>query len=108
MKTSSGALNNIKICKTWNLKVTIELLKKSGLQIVACTEKTENKIYNTNYVLPTALVLGSEENGISSELLKMSDKKVKIPIYGKTESLNVSVASGVILYEVLRQRNKTI
>ena len=108
MKTSSGALNNIKICKTWNLKVTIELLKKSGLQIIACTEKTENKIYNINYVRPTALVLGSEENGISSELLKMSDEKVKIPIYGKTESLNVSVASGVILYEVLRQRNKTI
>tara|TARA_B100000941_G_scaffold200454_1_gene145665 strand:+ start:1051 stop:1791 length:741 start_codon:yes stop_codon:yes gene_type:complete len=104
MKTSSGALNNIKICRTWNLKMTLRMLKDSGIQIVSCTEKTNNKIYSVNYQIPTAIILGSEENGISSEFLKFSDVKVKIPILGNIESLNVSVACGVILYEIVRQR----
>tara|TARA_B100001778_G_C18592212_1_gene632817 strand:- start:572 stop:1327 length:756 start_codon:yes stop_codon:yes gene_type:complete len=104
MKTSSGALNNIKICRTWNLKMTLQMLKDSGIQIVSCTEKTNNKIYSVNYQIPTAIILGSEENGISSEFLKLSDEKVKIPILGNIESLNVSVACGVILYEIVRQR----
>ena len=95
MKTSSGALNNIKICRTWNLKMTLQMLKDSGIQIVSCTEKTNNKIYSVNYQIPTAIILGSEENGISSEFLKFSDEKVKIPILGNIESLNVSVACGV-------------
>ena len=64
MKTSSGALNNIKICKTWNLKITIELLKKVVHRLLLVLKKLKNKIYNINYVRPTALVLGSEENGI--------------------------------------------
>ena len=104
MKTSSGALNNIKICRTWNLKMTLQMLKDSGIQIVSCTEKTNNKIYSVNYQIPTAIILGSEENGISREFLKFSDEKVKIPILGNIESLNVSVACGVILYEIVRQR----
>ena len=104
MKTSSGALNNIKICRTWNLKLTLQMLKDSGIQIVSCTEKTKNKIYSVNYQIPTAIILGSEENGVSSEFLKFSDEKVKIPILGNIESLNVSVACGVILYEIVRQR----
>ena len=104
MKTSSGALNNIKICRTWNLQMTLQMLKDSGIQIVSCTEKTNNKIYSVNYQIPTAIILGSEENGISSEFLNFSDEKVKIPILGNIESLNVSVACGVILYEIVRQR----
>ena len=104
MKTSSGALNNIKICRTWNLKMTLQMLKDSGIQIVSCTEKTNNKIYSVNYQIPTAIILGSEENGISSKFLKLSDEKVKIPTLGNIESLNVSVACGVILYEIVRQR----
>ena len=104
MKTSSGALNNIKICRTWNLEMTLQMIKDSGVQIVSCTEKTNNKIYSVNYQIPTAVILGSEENGISSEFLKFSDEKVKIPILGNIESLNVSVACGVILYEIVRQR----
>ena len=104
MKTSSGALNNIKICRTWNLEMTLQMLKDSGIQIISCTEKTNNKIYSVNYQIPTAIILGSEENGISSEFLKFSDEKVKIPILGNIESLNVSVACGVILYEIVRQR----
>ena len=104
MKTSSGALNNIKICRTWNLEMTLQMLKDSGIQIISCTEKTNNKIYSVNYQIPTAIILGSEENGISNEFLKFSDEKVKIPILGNIESLNVSVACGVILYEIVRQR----
>ena len=104
MKTSSGALNNVKICRVWNLKMTLQMLKDSGIQIVSCTEKTNNEIYNINYQIPTAVVLGSEENGISNEYLKLSNEKVKIPILGNIESLNVSVACGVVLYEIVRQR----
>tara|TARA_B100001115_G_C15764898_1_gene374984 strand:- start:289 stop:1029 length:741 start_codon:yes stop_codon:yes gene_type:complete len=104
MKTSSGALNNIKICRTWNLKMTLQILKDNGIQIVSCTEKTNNEIYTVNYQIPTAIILGSEENGVSSEFLKLSDEKVKIPVLGNIESLNVSVACGVILYEIVRQR----
>jgi 23S rRNA (guanosine2251-2'-O)-methyltransferase len=104
MKTSSGALNNVKICRVWNLKMTLQMLKDSGIQIVSCTEKTNNEIYNINYQIPTAIILGSEENGISNEYLKLSNEKVKIPILGNIESLNVSVACGVVLYEIVRQR----
>ena len=104
MKTSSGALNNVKICRVWNLKMTLQMLKDSGIQIVSCTEKTNNEIYNINYQIPTAVILGSEENGISNEYLKLSNEKVKIPILGNIESLNVSVACGVVLYEIVRQR----
>jgi len=104
MKTSAGALNKNKICRTWNLKLSIQIIKNNGIQLISCTEKTENKIYNVNYNLPTAIIIGSEEDGISNEYLKMSDAKVKIPIHGNISSLNVSVASGIILYEAIRQR----
>ena len=104
MKTSSGALSNVKICRVWNLKMTLQMLKDSGIQIISCTEKTNNEIYNINYQIPTAVILGSEENGISNEYLKLSNEKVKIPILGNIESLNVSVACGVVLYEIVRQR----
>lgn len=105
IKTSAGALYNIKICKTWNLKILLQFLHDSGIQVIACTEKTNNNISNINYTIPTAIIMGSEEDGISSEFLKLVDKKGKIPMYGKINSLNVSVATGIILYEVMRQRN---
>ena len=87
------------------MKRTLQFMKDSGIQIVACTEKTQKNIYIPNYTNPTAIILGSEENGISSELLKISDVKTKIPINGNIASLNVSVAAGIILYECIRQRN---
>ena len=105
IKTSAGALYNIKICKTWNLKRLLQFLHDSGIQVIACTEKTNNNISNINYTIPTAIIMGSEEDGISSEFLKLADKKGKIPMYGKINSLNVSVSTGIILYEVMRQRN---
>lgn len=106
IKTSAGALFYVKIARTWNLKQSLHFLQESGIQLVACTEKTKDKIYQPDYTLPTAIIMGSEEDGISAEFLKMCNDRVKIPMLGKTESLNVSVATAIILYEAIRQRNK--
>ena len=105
VKTSAGALHKIPICRTWNLKLSIQFLKDSGIQIIGCTEKTQSNIYEADFKKPTAIILGSEEDGVSAEFLKMCDLKTKIPMIGKISSLNVSVATGVISYEALRQRN---
>ncbi len=104
MKTSAGALNILPVCREENLKICIRDLKATGLQIVGCTEKTDSLIYDTNLKGPLAIIMGSEEDGISEEYLKLCDTMVKIPIVGKIESLNVSVSAGIILYEALRQR----
>ena len=105
IKTSSGALHKITVCRTWNLKLALQFLKESGIHLIACTEKTQDNMYKPNYTPPTAIIMGSEEDGVSSEFLKLCDGKAKIPMNGKIASLNVSVATGVILYEALRQRN---
>ncbi len=104
IKTSSGALHKITVCRTWNLKLALQFMKDSGIQLISCTEKTQDKMYNVNFTPPTAIIIGSEEDGVSTDFLKMSDGKAKIPIYGGITSLNASVATGVILYEALRQR----
>ncbi len=104
MKTSSGALNFIPVCREDNLADTIKYLKDSGIQVVACTEKVYKSIYELDFNVPTAIVMGSEEDGISEELLKKADELASIPMSGKVGSLNVSVANGVILYEAVRQR----
>jgi 23S rRNA (guanosine2251-2'-O)-methyltransferase len=105
VKTSAGALNYIPICREDNLKNVIDYLKDSGFNIVACSEKTNNTIYQADYTKPVAIILGSEENGISGEYMKRADSIVKIPMSGRIESLNVSVAAGMILSEVIRQRS---
>ena len=104
MKTSSGALNYLPICRENSLKETVTYLKDSGLQIVACTEKTTQSLYSADLSVPTAIIMGSEEDGISSELLGLSDVKTKIPLLGEVGSLNVSVAASIVLYEAVRQR----
>ncbi|MCE3259011.1 MAG: rRNA methylase, putative, group 3 [Bacteroidetes bacterium] len=104
IKTSAGALHRLPVCREENLKNTIDYLKESGLQIVACHEKTEKLIYDADLKKPTAIIMGSEENGISGEYLKKSDVQVKIPMPGKIASLNVSVATGIILFEAVKQR----
>jgi 23S rRNA (guanosine2251-2'-O)-methyltransferase len=104
IKTSAGALHKIPVCREENMKHVIEYLRESGLQVVACTEKTKDNYYQLDYTLPVAIIMGSEENGISSEYLKLADAHAKIPLLGNIGSLNVSVAAGVLLYEVVRQR----
>lgn len=103
IKTSAGALFNVKICKEKNLLKALEFLKLSGIKTVCATEKTDKNIYEEKLALPIAIVLGNEEKGISRDILKNADEKLKLPMYGKTDSLNVSVACGVFLYEVVRQ-----
>jgi 23S rRNA (guanosine2251-2'-O)-methyltransferase len=104
IKTSAGALHKITVCRTWNLKLALQFLKDSGIQLIGCTEKTQDDMYKPDYTSPTAIIMGSEEDGVSPEFLKMCDAKAKIPMSGKIASLNVSVATGVILYEAIRQR----
>ena len=104
VKTSAGALNRMKVCRVDNLKNTIDYLKESGLQIIACHEKTTSYHFNADLTKPSAIIMGSEENGISNEYLKRSDMQVKIPMVGNIASLNVSVAAGVILFEAVKQR----
>ena len=104
IKTSAGALHKITVCRTWNLKLALQFIKESGIQLVGCTEKTQDMMYKPDYTPPTAIIMGSEEDGVSPEFLKMCDARAKIPLAGKIASLNVSVATGVILYEAIRQR----
>lgn len=104
IKTSAGALHRLKVCREDNLKTTIEYLKESGLQVVACHEKTDKLIYDADFTKPTLVIMGSEENGISNEYLKRSDAQVKIPMPGTIASLNVSVATGIVLFEAVKQR----
>ena len=104
MKTSAGALNHVAVCREKDLKKTMQLLQNSGIRVIACTEKTEKDIYDVNLAGPIALIMGSEEDGISDDLLRSADELAKIPLKGKIGSLNVSVAAGVAMYEVARQR----
>lgn len=105
VKTSAGALNHLPIARVKNLYYTVKDLKKMGLNVVAVTEKTERMMYGADFTLPTALIMGSEEDGISEELMGQSDEYVKIPMVGNIGSLNVSVSAGVVIYEAIRQRN---
>ena len=104
MKTSSGALNYMPVCREAYLGTAIDYLLQSGVQVVVCSEKTESKIYDVDFTLPTAIVMGSEEDGISDSIIRRANHVVAIPMQGQVGSLNVSVATGVILYEAVRQR----
>jgi 23S rRNA (guanosine2251-2'-O)-methyltransferase len=105
IKTSAGALYKIPVCRHQNFLQTVKFLKESGLQLVCCTEKTNDYLYKPDYSLPTAIIMGSEEDGIRNEIIRISDHLAKIPMYGEIESLNVSVSAGIIIYEAVRQRS---
>jgi 23S rRNA (guanosine2251-2'-O)-methyltransferase len=104
IRTSAGALMRIPVCREKSLKSTIQYLKESGTTVVAASENSTETLYDMDFSRPVALVMGSEETGVSPELLKNSDHMVKIPMLGKISSLNVSVAAGILLFEVVRQR----
>lgn len=104
IKTSAGALYKIPVCRHDNFMQTTRFLQESGLQLVACTEKTNDYIYKPDYTVPTAIIMGSEEDGIRNEIIRIADYLAKIPMFGEIESLNVSVSTGIILYEAIRQR----
>ena len=104
VKTSAGAAFNIPIAKVDHIKDAIYFLQGSGIKVVAATEKTDNTIYDIDFAQPMAIVMGREDSGVSSGVLKIVDEQAKLPLLGSIASLNVSVACGAFLYEVVRQR----
>ena len=103
VRTSSGALSRIPVCKTDDLKNSLFYIQQSGFRIIACTEKSSLPLQEVNLRGAIVIVMGSEENGITSDLINMSDLRTNIPMLGDIASLNVGVATGIILYEKMRQ-----
>jgi len=104
MKTSAGALNVLPVCKEKSINQAIRFLQQSGVKVFAATEKAVKNYTEVSYDGPVAIVMGAEDTGVSSENLRICDEMVKIPQFGTIGSLNVSVASSIIVYEVVRQR----
>jgi 23S rRNA (guanosine2251-2'-O)-methyltransferase len=106
LKTSAGALNILPVCREVSLHETIRFLQQSGITVVACTEKAEEAVgaAEVDFSGPVAVLMGSEEDGISPDLLNLADVKLKVPMTGQIQSLNVGVAAGIMLFEVARQR----
>jgi 23S rRNA (guanosine2251-2'-O)-methyltransferase len=103
IKTSAGALNRIPVCKSDNIKDSLFYIQQCGLRIVACTEKTQTPLYQANLRGSVAIIMGSEEDGITTDFLNMADIKARIPMRGEIASMNVGVATGIVLYEKTRQ-----
>lgn len=104
MKTSAGALHSIPVCRERSLKEAIVYLRQCGIKVVTATEKAAELYTSSDLTVPVALVMGAEDVGVAPEHLRLSDELVKIPQFGTIQSLNVSVAAGVMIYEVVRQR----
>ncbi len=105
VKTSAGALLKVPVHRSLNMHNTVVYLKNSGLRIIAASEKAGQPYHIPDYTVPVAIIMGSEEKGISKELLKLVDGMVAIPLHGKIQSLNVAVAAGIILFEIAKQRS---
>lgn len=105
VKTSAGAIHTLPICRASNLVSMLQLLKNSGMKIVAATEKATQLYTDSTLNMPLAIVMGAEDKGISPPVLKLADEQLKIPLHGKIESLNVSVATALMIYEAVRQRS---
>lgn len=104
IKTSAGALTKIPVHRAGSIRNTIKYLSETGMQVVAATEKSRTLIYDSDLRKPTVIVMGSEDTGISKDVLKLCDVQLAVPIIGSIESLNVSAAAAVMLFEVVRQR----
>ncbi|WP_417012482.1 23S rRNA (guanosine(2251)-2'-O)-methyltransferase RlmB [Alistipes sp.] len=104
IRASAGALTTIPVCRVGSIRNTLKALQAEGFQVVAATEKSRKLLYDADLRRPTALVMGAEETGISKEVLKLCDEQLAIPLIGRIESLNVSAAAAVMLFEVVRQR----
>lgn len=104
VKTSAGALNYLPVCRERNLVSAVKFLRDSGFKIVGTSDKSQTSYTHADYTGPVAIVLGAEDKGISPEIMKLCDTQVLIPEFGHINSLNVSVAGGIMIYEVVRQR----
>ena len=105
VRSTMGAIFRVKVLESENLQETIKEIKKHKFKILATDLNTNSSIYDETYS-KCAIIIGNEANGVSKEILSLADKKIKIPMLGKTESLNASVATGIILYEYVRQKIK--
>lgn len=105
IKTSAGALHIIPVCRENSLKDAVVFLKNSGIRVVAATEKAAKNYTVADMSVPVAILMGSEDEGVSPEILRVCDELVKVPQFGSIQSLNVSVAAGVMIYEAVRQRS---
>ena len=104
VKTSAGALLHIPVCRERSVRGAVQFLKDNGFRVVAVSEKADINYTEANFTDPVALVMGAEDVGISPDVYELCDLRVGIPMFGKIGSLNVSVAAGVLMYEVVRQR----
>jgi 23S rRNA (guanosine2251-2'-O)-methyltransferase len=104
MKTSAGALHHLPVCREISMKKAVSFLQNSGVRVYAASEKARQLYHEMNYTVPIAIILGSEEKGISSGVLSEVDGIIKLPMEGRVGSLNVSAAASVLVYEVVRQR----
>lgn len=104
VKTSAGALHTLPVCRHPDLRLMLDNLKSSGLQVVAASEKADKSLYTADLTVPLAILMGAEDKGISPELFEYVDHHVRIPQSGKIASLNVSVAAAVVIFEAIRQR----
>ena len=103
--TSAGALEQIPVCRVNSLMKAVDDLQMNGIKVFASEMKAKNKTYDCNFAEPCAIVMGGEEQGVYPALLKICDDRFQIPMTGDFDSLNVSVATGIILYEVMKQRS---
>lgn len=104
MKASAGALNIIQVCRVNNLAKAVDYLKESGLKIFAASEKGKQLYSQADYSGPVCIVMGAEDKGVSYDILNKTTEVVKIPLLGKVDSLNVAVACGLILFEVVKTK----
>lgn len=105
VKTSAGALSTFPVCREKSILRAAEFMKESGLKVICAVEKSDIPLTKADLSGPSVLIMGSEDKGISRELLALADHQVSIPMRGRTGSLNVSVAAGIVLYEITRQRS---
>ncbi len=108
VKTSAGALLSIPVCREPHTSAAVHFLKKSGVRVLGATEKTQTSLYSEDLKGPLAIVMGGEEKGIAPEVMKLLDGRIRIPISNGLDSLNVSVAAGIVLFEARRQRGFTV
>ncbi len=106
VKTSAGALFYVPVCRERDLVSAVRMLRDSGVKVVGATEKGAQDYTEIDYTVPVAIVMGSEDTGISDEVLRLCDELAAIPMLGNIGSLNVSVAAGVMMYEAVRQRRR--
>lgn len=104
VKTSAGALLHIPVCRERSLADAVRYLKQCGIRVIGASEKSGKQFTDEDMTVPTAIVMGAEDTGLSAEVSRLCDSLAGIPIIGHIASLNVSVAAGVMIYEAVRQR----